>query len=71
MQFIKCINIESCSFKINYTFHQKEICSWAWEFLTVVLKLPADQLYVTYFGGDEKAKLEPDLECKNFWLSLG
>ncbi|XP_011504370.1 PREDICTED: alanine--tRNA ligase, cytoplasmic [Ceratosolen solmsi marchali] len=52
-------------------YFKKEICSWAWEFLTVVLKLPADQLYVTYFGGDEKTRLEPDLECKNFWLSLG
>lgn len=50
---------------------QKEICTWAWEFLTDVLKLPPSQLYVTYFGGDEKAKLEPDNECKEIWLKLG
>lgn len=50
---------------------QKEVCAWAWEFLTGVLKLPADRLYVTYFGGDETGGLEPDDECKELWLSLG
>lgn len=52
-------------------YFKKEICSWAWEYLTVVLKLPIDRLYVTYFGGDKKSGLEPDDECKNIWLSLG
>lgn len=36
-----------------------------------MLKLQADRLYVTYFGGDEKSGLAPDDECKNLWLSLG
>ncbi|EZA48318.1 Alanyl-tRNA synthetase, cytoplasmic [Ooceraea biroi] len=52
-------------------YFKKEICAWAWEFLTGVLELPADRLYVTYFGGDEKSNLEPDNECKELWLSLG
>ncbi|XP_011689776.1 PREDICTED: alanine--tRNA ligase, cytoplasmic isoform X2 [Wasmannia auropunctata] len=52
-------------------YFKKEICTWAWEFLTEVLKLPGDRLYVTYFGGDEKSGLAPDDECKNLWLSLG
>ncbi|XP_012235139.1 alanine--tRNA ligase, cytoplasmic isoform X2 [Linepithema humile] len=52
-------------------YFKKEICTWAWEFLTDVLKLPADRLYVTYFGGDEKNGLAPDDECKEIWLSLG
>ncbi|XP_050444615.1 alanine--tRNA ligase, cytoplasmic isoform X1 [Cataglyphis hispanica] len=52
-------------------YFKKEICAWAWEFLTDVLKLSADRLYVTYFGGDEKNGLAPDNECKNLWLSLG
>ncbi|XP_033225687.1 alanine--tRNA ligase, cytoplasmic [Belonocnema kinseyi] len=52
-------------------YFKKEICTWAWEFLTDVLKLPAQQLYVTYFGGDEKSGLPPDDECKQIWLSLG
>ncbi|XP_011170505.1 alanine--tRNA ligase, cytoplasmic isoform X2 [Solenopsis invicta] len=52
-------------------YFKKEICAWAWEFLTDVLKLPADRLYVTYFGGDMKSGLAPDDECKDLWLSLG
>nr|CAH7769515.1 unnamed protein product [Callosobruchus chinensis] len=44
-------------------YFKKEICTWAWEFLTVLLKLPKDRLYVTYF--------EPDTECKQIWLDLG
>ncbi|XP_032529668.2 alanine--tRNA ligase, cytoplasmic [Danaus plexippus] len=52
-------------------YFKKEICSWAWELLTEVYKLPADRLYITYFGGDKASGLEPDLECKNIWLSLG
>ncbi|KRT80774.1 tRNA synthetase [Oryctes borbonicus] len=52
-------------------YFKKEICSWAWEFLTEILKLPSERLYVTYFGGDEKQGLEPDDECKQIWLNLG
>ncbi|CAG5021707.1 unnamed protein product [Parnassius apollo] len=52
-------------------YFKKEICAWAWELLTVVYKLPADRLYVTYFGGDSASGLEPDLECKNIWLNIG
>ncbi|XP_033333282.2 alanine--tRNA ligase, cytoplasmic [Megalopta genalis] len=52
-------------------YFKKEICTWAWEFLTAKLGLPADQLYVTYFGGDEKNHLKSDEECKNIWLSMG
>ncbi|CAK9807202.1 Alanine--tRNA ligase, cytoplasmic [Anthophora plagiata] len=52
-------------------YFKNEICSWAWEFLTLKLKLPKDQLYVTYFGGDEKNNLKLDEECKQIWLDLG
>ncbi len=52
-------------------YFKKEICTWAWEFLTDRLHLPKDRLYVTYFGGDEKAGLEPDFECKQIWTDLG
>lgn len=52
-------------------YFKKEICTWAWEFLTERMKLPKDRLYVTYFGGDKAAGLAPDLECKQIWLDLG
>lgn len=28
-------------------------------------------MYVTYFNGDEKLELKPDLECKEIWLNIG
>lgn len=52
-------------------YFKKEICTWAWEFLTGRLKLPKERLYVTYFGGEPSAGLEPDLECKQIWTDLG
>jgi alanyl-tRNA synthetase len=33
--------------------------------------LPKDRLYVTYFEGDLKSQLEPDLEAKQYWLDQG
>lgn len=39
--------------------------------MTEVYGLPKDQLYVTYFEGDPKAGLEPDLEAKDWWLKTG
>ncbi|KAI8647202.1 alanyl-tRNA synthetase [Parasitella parasitica] len=44
---------------------------FGWEFLTKVINLPKDRLYVTYFGGDEKMGLPADLEAKQMWMDLG
>ncbi|KAL7639225.1 UNVERIFIED_CONTAM: hypothetical protein RMT77_010759 [Armadillidium vulgare] len=52
-------------------YFKKEICSWAWELLTNIFKLPKDRLYVTYFGGSHEQGLEPDEECKQIWIDLG
>ncbi|XP_049802310.1 alanine--tRNA ligase, cytoplasmic isoform X2 [Schistocerca nitens] len=52
-------------------YFKKEICTWAWELLTTVYNLPADRLYVTYFGGDTAAGLAPDEECRQIWINLG
>ena len=52
-------------------YFKTEICAWAWELLTQDLKLPAERLYVTYFGGEPTTGLEPDMECKQLWLDLG
>lgn len=52
-------------------YFKKEAIAWSWELLTKVYALDSDRLYVTYFEGDSKAGLEPDLEAKNFWLEVG
>ena len=41
-------------------YFKKEAIAWAWEFLTEVLKIDKNKLYVTVFGGDAKDNLEPD-----------
>lgn len=43
----------------------------AWELLTKVYGLPPDRLYATYFEGDAKQGLEPDLEAKALWAKVG
>ncbi|RDX57348.1 hypothetical protein OH76DRAFT_1395138 [Lentinus brumalis] len=52
-------------------YFKKEAIAYSWELLTEVYKLPKDQLYVTYFEGDPKNGLEPDLEAKKYWLDIG
>ncbi|KAK2723795.1 hypothetical protein QYM36_002215 [Artemia franciscana] len=52
-------------------YFKKEICTWAWEFLTEDLNLSKDRLYVSYFGGNASLGLDPDLEAKEIWLNLG
>ncbi|KAF7782485.1 hypothetical protein Agabi119p4_1861 [Agaricus bisporus var. burnettii] len=52
-------------------YFKKEAVGYSWEVLTEVYKLPKDRLYVTYFEGDPKTGLEPDLEAKQYWLDQG
>ncbi len=49
-------------------FFKKEAIDWAWELLTDVWGIDRTRLYATYFGGDEKLGLGPDLEARDFWL---
>ncbi|KAG8437304.1 hypothetical protein GDO86_008129 [Hymenochirus boettgeri] len=46
-------------------------CKLALDLLTKEFGIDIERLYVTYFGGNEAAGLEPDLECKSIWLNLG
>lgn len=50
---------------------QEEACRMAWELLTQVYGIPEDRLWVSYFSGDSKTGLDPDLETRDIWLSLG
>jgi alanyl-tRNA synthetase len=48
-------------------YFKKEAIEWSWEFLTKVLDIPKDRLYVTVFQGDEKEGLPKDEEAANEW----
>jgi len=50
---------------------KKEAIGYSWELLTDVYKISPDRLYVTYFEGDEKNGLLPDLEAKQYWQDRG
>ncbi|CAH8562608.1 unnamed protein product [Schistosoma turkestanicum] len=52
-------------------YFKKEACEWAWELLTKVWKIPADRLYVTYFGGNSSINLPADEEARDIWISIG
>jgi len=49
-------------------YFKKEAIAWAWEYLTEVLKLDKDRLYVSVFAGAPDEGLERDNEAANFWL---
>ncbi|TVZ52206.1 alanine--tRNA ligase [Dokdonia sp. Hel_I_53] len=48
-------------------YFKEEAISWAWEFLTEVVKIDKDILYVTIFEGDKEDDLGRDEEAYNFW----
>ena len=48
-------------------YFKKEAISWAWEYLTEVLKLDKERLYVTVFEGSSEEGLERDDEAASFW----
>ena len=48
-------------------YFKKEAIAWAWEFLTEVLKIDKDILYVTIFEGDDSEGLAKDTEAYDIW----
>lgn len=52
-------------------YFKKGAIQFSWELLTKVYGLEPDRLYVTYFEGLESGGLEPDLEAKDIWKSVG
>lgn len=51
-------------------YFKREAIEWAWEFLTQVLKLDPNRLYVTVFEGAESEGLERDQEAVAIWEKL-
>lgn len=52
-------------------YFKKEAIEWSWDLLTKEFGLDPARLYVTYFEGNEAGGLEPDLEAKEIWKSVG
>lgn len=48
-------------------YFKEDAIAWAWEFLTEVVKIDKDFLYVTVFEGDKDDGLERDQEAYDFW----
>ncbi len=48
-------------------YFKKEALAWAWEFLTEVLKLDKDRLYVSVFEGNEAENVPFDQEAFDIW----
>ncbi len=48
-------------------YFKKEAIAYAWEYLTEVVKIDKEKLYVTVFGGDEKDGQPADMEAYNYW----
>ncbi|XP_028827895.1 alanine--tRNA ligase, mitochondrial isoform X2 [Denticeps clupeoides] len=52
-------------------YFKEEACSMAWRLLTEEYGIPAERLYVSYFGGDAPSGLPADLETREIWRGLG
>jgi alanyl-tRNA synthetase len=48
-------------------YFKEEALPWAWEFLTEVLKLDKDRLYVSVFEGNEEENVPFDQEAFDIW----
>ncbi|MBQ6069654.1 MAG: alanine--tRNA ligase [Bacteroidales bacterium] len=48
-------------------YFKKEAIAYGWEFLTEVMGIDKQNLYVTVFGGDEKEGLAMDTEAYEYW----
>ncbi len=48
-------------------YFKKEAITFAWEFLTDILGIDKDRLYVTVFEGNEKEGLERDEDALKYW----
>ncbi|RCN35739.1 alanine--tRNA ligase domain protein [Ancylostoma caninum] len=59
------------NWSFNDSYSKEDACKLAWHFLTEVLSIDPDRLYVSYFGGSSKFNLPSDENCKKAWLDIG
>lgn len=50
-------------------YFKEDAIRWAWEFLTEVVKIDKNRIFVTVFEGDPSEALELDREALDFWKS--
>jgi len=48
-------------------YFKQEAIAWAWEYLTGVVKLDKERLYVTVFEGSAEEQLDRDDEAASYW----
>jgi alanyl-tRNA synthetase len=48
-------------------YFKEDAIRWAWEFLTGVMKIDKEKIYVTIFEGDDSEHLDRDLQSYNYW----
>ena len=48
-------------------YFKEDAIAYAWEFLTEIMNISKDDLYVTVFEGDQSENLETDAEAIAFW----
>ncbi len=51
-------------------YFKEEQINWFWEFLTDVVKLDPNRIYVTCFSGDEAAGIPKDSESAGIWKEI-
>jgi len=51
-------------------YFKEESIKWAWELLTEVYQIPAEDLYVTIFKGSEQDNLSIDKEAYEIWSNI-
>ncbi|GBU07581.1 alanyl-tRNA synthetase [Bacteroidales bacterium] len=51
-------------------YFKKESIDWAWEFLTEIMGLDKDKLYVTVFEGSQEEGLDRDEEAATLWAQF-
>jgi alanyl-tRNA synthetase len=51
-------------------YFKKEAITWAWELLTVVYKIPKENLYVSVFEGSKEDNVPFDQEAWDIWKTL-